>query len=638
MDDINYVLPETMGTFDAGSDGALILIKTLETLTGKTYNYPEEWMVGKPEVLLGNNRIVGEQRNSDGTRTPIYRNTKVFITPKASTGNYGSTALFYNRMALEEVKDLKISNEFLNYDTQKALTEINTKTAYGFTLNDLKSFSITPADGYGYSDILMAIKEDDLRFTGILTVVAEGAYGKPGYLDGDVYLEEPIVIDDDHWRIGDIKQSRNHPGVKWKLIDSTQDIEIFPYENPELYATLPLKYQMVSTSPEPTSLENFSYPMFVVDGNRCIVLPVFATVAYISTDFINLTPIIQAGVTKIGLRDIETIFRMHFKNNVIIAEVYYSNPTEGAYIASNDGGQSWYELFKDDTLNFIGGYMYNFGTRLAVIGDDLVIAATRFLGKDGEGKNITEGCLFFSQDGFITMTKQVKVPIPASSELYSIEVSGDAIFVTYNGTGQGYECLVSFDVGDSWTTVRYPQMIYSYTNKFHAIGHRIYLTSSGGQASKNFNVWYTDDNGLTWTEIINDRTVVRDVNGTIINLSDTNDQYQACEFTDDYILIVGNDRVVKIDYLRHQIIGYPNSNPLSLRILNYQYFQKTHYGLLTFCLRENNETYTPVFLREGKFLSKDIVNDTSSYPDLKEVTKINDSLDLTSSNYYIKMA
>ena len=91
---------QDMGTADMGTGGVAILLELLKVVKpNMNFVVPDDWVFLNPVKLTGVDAIIGTALDQNGVTTPVVRNTRIFLMPKAHTGSYGAQVLYYNRMS-----------------------------------------------------------------------------------------------------------------------------------------------------------------------------------------------------------------------------------------------------------------------------------------------------------------------------------------------------------------------------------------------------------------------------------------------------------------------------------------------------------------------------------------------------------
>ena len=153
------------GTVDYGTDGVAILLALLKVAKpNATFNVPDDWEFLSPVALTGQDAIVTIVTNSDGSKTPIIRNTRIFLMPKAHTGSFGAQVLYYDRVNAATLGKINIPASSLDGTLQTLLTVINARTGYGISPEDIASWVVSQPDANGLVTVNLSFVPTSLMF------------------------------------------------------------------------------------------------------------------------------------------------------------------------------------------------------------------------------------------------------------------------------------------------------------------------------------------------------------------------------------------------------------------------------------------------------------------------------------------
>jgi hypothetical protein len=157
-----------LGTVDLGNDGHAILLELLKNYDGSIYP-SSDYVFSDPVALTGQDAIVGVTKDANGVNQPIVRNTRIFLTPVAKTGNYGPRVIYYNRIHVSDLGTITVPIGTAT-TIYEALPQINTNYGIGLSQDDVVDAPLPAPDSNGYVTVTLSIKPTSVLFYGTVKV------------------------------------------------------------------------------------------------------------------------------------------------------------------------------------------------------------------------------------------------------------------------------------------------------------------------------------------------------------------------------------------------------------------------------------------------------------------------------------
>lgn len=153
-----------LGTYDLGNDGHAILLELLSQKDSTQYSL-NDYVFSEPFALMGQDAVVAVERDENNQPITIVRNTRIFLTPKASTGYYGPRVIYYDRVHLSDLGAITL----IKGDTTTiygAITKINQKYGLGITQDDIEDGPLPEANEDGVVGLTLTFKPTSVIFYG----------------------------------------------------------------------------------------------------------------------------------------------------------------------------------------------------------------------------------------------------------------------------------------------------------------------------------------------------------------------------------------------------------------------------------------------------------------------------------------
>lgn len=160
-----------LGTIDAGNDGQQILLALIKNFDPRNYQ-TSDFVFSAPVALTGQDTVVDViAATANSPATAIVRNTRIFLTPKASTGLYGPKIIYYDRIHASDLPDTTVTKG-TSTTVFDVLAKLNVKTGLGIKQEDVVDGPLPAADANGMVAVPLVFKPTSLVFYGTAKINA----------------------------------------------------------------------------------------------------------------------------------------------------------------------------------------------------------------------------------------------------------------------------------------------------------------------------------------------------------------------------------------------------------------------------------------------------------------------------------
>lgn len=175
-----------LGTIDVGNDGHQILLELLRVIDPTVYVLTD-FVFSEPVALSGQDALTSVTLDpATGLQIAIVRNTRIFLTPKARTGYYGSKIIYYDRIHVNDLPAVTVTKG-TSVTVYDILTKYNTATGLGIKQEDVFDGPLPVADASGMVAVPLSIKATSVVFYGTTKIKAIDYQFLPVPVAGIVY-------------------------------------------------------------------------------------------------------------------------------------------------------------------------------------------------------------------------------------------------------------------------------------------------------------------------------------------------------------------------------------------------------------------------------------------------------------------